>query len=198
MSLGCVSCRRSIERTVDGHHCVPPCAVGTSSASSSRAMAAKLRPAAWRSRIRSTTSPGTETGRPRAPFGCGCARGGRRRSATNRCSSSTGISRVPHGISTVSINDRNRRLNVERLTPSASAACVRVYVSRSTRVASRTISAGGRAGVASACRRIFSLRRFRRRRDTHTIYTNGDLNLHHDASVSAPAIEPSAGRHERD
>jgi hypothetical protein len=55
-----------------------------------------------------------------------CARAGRRCSVSNRCSSSTGIKRVPHGIATVSINGSTRRLNVERLTLSASAACVRV------------------------------------------------------------------------
>jgi hypothetical protein len=36
------------------------------------------------------------------------------------------MSFVPHGISTVSINGRTRRLNAERLTPTASAACDRV------------------------------------------------------------------------
>jgi hypothetical protein len=36
------------------------------------------------------------------------------------------MSLVPHGISTVSISGRIRWSNVERLTPSAAAACVRV------------------------------------------------------------------------
>lgn len=36
------------------------------------------------------------------------------------------MSFVPHGISTVSIIGSTRRLNVERLTPSAAAACDRV------------------------------------------------------------------------
>ncbi len=131
-----------------------------------------------------STRPGGRTrGRPRFARP-GRARAGRRCSAINRSSSSTGISLVPHGISTVSISGRTRRLNVERLTPSASAACDRVYASRSTRVASRTTSTGAAAGLAAAWRRTFSLRRLRRRRDTRTAYTNDAPDLHQDASVS--------------
>jgi hypothetical protein len=51
-------------------------------------------------------------------------RAGRRRSAMSRSSSSTGTSRVPHGISIVSVKGGTRR-KVARLMPSAAAACVR-------------------------------------------------------------------------
>ena len=50
----------------------------------------------------------------------GCFRAGCRLSASSRCSSSTGISRAPQGISSVSTTDK-----VERLIPSAAAAWVR-------------------------------------------------------------------------
>jgi hypothetical protein len=44
----------------------------------------------------------------------------------SRSSSSAGISRVPHGISTVSISGSTRRLKVDLPKPSASAAWLRV------------------------------------------------------------------------
>ena len=123
---GQAAARRSTARTVDGHHCAPPCAVGTCSALSSRAISPRLLPPACSAWIRPTMLGATLARRPGRAPGFACARAGRRRSATKRCSSSTGISRAPHGISTVSTRGRMRRLKVERLTPSASAACVRV------------------------------------------------------------------------
>ena len=52
---------------------------------------------------------------------------------------------MPHGISIVSRSGSTRRLNVERLMPRASAAWVRVYVSRSTRFVSRMTTDGSGA-----------------------------------------------------
>ncbi len=184
MSLDSVSHLRSIERTVDAHHCVPPCAVGIRRALRLFAIWRSVIPALRSAWMWSMTSGDRTDGRPRLAAATG-ARAGRRCSAISRSSLSTGMSFVPHGISTVSINGRTRRLKVERLTPSASAACVRVYASRSTRVASRTTSAGASAGLAVAWRRTFSLRRLRRRRGTRTEYRNAEPHLHRDASVSA-------------
>ena len=118
--------RNTTERTVDGHQRSPLCAVGVPSALRSRAIWARLFPAARSVRIRLTTSGVRAAGRP---SGCGAREpslGGRRLSAMSRSSSSTGTSLAPHGISMVSMCGRTRRLNVERLIPSASAACVRV------------------------------------------------------------------------
>jgi hypothetical protein len=144
----------------------------------------RVRPASCSARMCSTRSGERTCGRPRVADGEG-ARPGRRRSATNRSSSSTGMSFVPHGISIVSISGRTRRSKVERLTPSAVAACVRVYASRSTRFASLTTSAGAADRAADGrCRCAFSVRRLRRLRDTRTEYTNSDAYLHRDASAS--------------
>ena len=91
-----------------------------------RAICARLWPASRFARISSTSSGETAAGRPGLPDGCACSRAGRRRSAISRSSSSTGISRVPHGISTVSISGSTRRLKVDLPKPSASAAWRRV------------------------------------------------------------------------
>jgi hypothetical protein len=117
--------RASTALTVEGHHCRPPCAVGTPFALSSRAISPRVWRAVCAAWIRSTTCSGSCRGRPR---GAGAGRGlaGRRRSARSRSSSSTGISRAPQGISIVSTYGRTRRMKVERLTPSASVAWLRV------------------------------------------------------------------------
>jgi len=113
-------------RTVEGHHCAPLCEVGVPLALRSRAIWASVLPAACSAQMRSRTSRGTAAGRPGGADGALDALGGRRRSSTSRSSSSAGISRAPHGVSTVSTYGRTRRLKVEGLTPSASAAWVRV------------------------------------------------------------------------
>jgi hypothetical protein len=48
------------------------------------------------------------------------------------------------------MSGNTRRLKVERLMPSASAACVRVWASRCTRTASRTIGGGLAAALDCA------------------------------------------------
>lgn len=176
--------RRRTARTVDGHHCRPPCAVGTLSAVSSRAISPKLLPAARSARIRSTIFGATAARRPGRARGVTCRRAPLRCSASRRSSSSAGINCEPHGISIASTNGRTRRSKVDRLTPSAAAACARVYANRSTRVASRTGMGGVDARSAARCRCAFSLRRLRRRCGIHTTYTNVDAYLHRDASAS--------------
>jgi DNA invertase Pin-like site-specific DNA recombinase len=116
-------------RTDEGHQRRPPSAVGTLSASRPRAIWPSVLPAACSARIRAATSAGTTGGRP---TGARCGRGGtgRRRSATYRSISSTGISTRPPSSSTVSTNGTTLRLTVDALTPSASAACTIEYVSR--------------------------------------------------------------------
>jgi len=118
--------RSRTARTVEGHHRAPPCAVGVPAVFSSRAIWARLWPALRFARIASTSVGESVAGRPGFAGVCGCSRARRRRSAINRSSSSAGISRVPQGISTVSMSCRTRLLNVDLLTPSALAACVRV------------------------------------------------------------------------
>jgi hypothetical protein len=73
-------------RTVDGHHCCPPCAVGTSSSLSCRAMAARPRPRAYSRRMRSTTSRGKVGRRPDVPacLASRAARGAREGTARAR------------------------------------------------------------------------------------------------------------------
>jgi hypothetical protein len=113
-----------IPRTADGHHRVPPCAVGIPSASRLAAIWRRVRPAERSSRMRFAISVGTPDLRPRvARSSRGPAT--RRRSTASRSSSSTGISLVPHGSSIVSMYGSKRR-KVVRLMPSASAAWLRV------------------------------------------------------------------------
>ena len=123
--------RARMERTVDGHQRAPAWAVGVPSALRRSAICRRLRPAARSLRIRSTMSGVTDGGRP-VRSGLRRGRAGRRHSASTRSSSSAGISFVPHGVSTVSTYGSTRCVNVERPMPSAWAAWVRVYASRST------------------------------------------------------------------
>jgi hypothetical protein len=142
--------RTRTDRTDEAHHCLPPWAVGTRSTLRLRAISPRLFPASCAARILRTTSGGTAGGRPRVEGGAWerKTREARRRMATNRSSSSTGMRRVPDGISRTSTNGRMRRSNVDRLMPSASAAWLRVYASRSTRFACRR-NVGSCAGTAS-------------------------------------------------
>ena len=112
--------RRRTARTVDGHHCRPPCAVAVPLAFNSRAIWPRLLPAARSARMRCTSSAGSARGRPRVA-GSRRPRAARRCSASCRSSSSTGTSFVPQGSSTISRNGSSR-FSVERLIPSASAA----------------------------------------------------------------------------
>ena len=117
--------RSSTARTVDGHHWAPPCAVGVPLALRSQAIWRRLLPPACSAWMCCTTPTGIAAGLPGGTVWAR-PRAGRRPSFTNRSSSSTGTSRVPHGSSTVSSSGSTRRSKVERLTPSASAAWVRV------------------------------------------------------------------------
>ncbi len=90
------------DRTADGHHWRPPSAVGVPSAFSSAAISSRLLPAVRSARMRLTSS-GASAGLRPALSGCRRLRAGRRRSASNRSSSSTGI-RVPvQGNSTATV-----------------------------------------------------------------------------------------------
>ena len=83
--------RTRTARTVDGHHLRPPCAVGTVSWLSARAISASPRPRACSNRMRSTTCRGSDGGRPGVPRSPE-SRGGSRCSRRKRSSSATGIS----------------------------------------------------------------------------------------------------------
>jgi hypothetical protein len=172
---------------VEGHHCRPPCDVGTPSAFNPRAIWPRLLPPACSRRTRAMTSLEIPVLRPALAGGPGVARALRLRSATKRSSSSTGMRRVPQPVSMVSTKGRTRRMNVERLIPSAVAAWVRVYASRSTWAASRTTTRGAsvRRFDSSACLRPFWVfRRPRRLRDIRTTYMTPETDLHPDASPS--------------
>jgi hypothetical protein len=76
-------------------------------------------------------------------------------------------------------------MNVERPMPSACAAWLRVYASRSTLLASRTTTGGAAPSLTGdAWRRVFSSLRLMRRRAIRTPYTNDETYQHLGASVS--------------
>jgi hypothetical protein len=155
--------RLSTALTVEGHHCLPPCAVGTPSVLSSRAISPRLRPALCADSIRSTTSSGSRRGRPRN-VGAGRGLAARRRSARRSSSSSTGIRRAPQSISTVSTHGRTRLRRISRVRRSRRRTRTRFVVRfassrRSTRsVTSLTSSSSvcstlpsGRGSVLASC-----------------------------------------------
>lgn len=177
---------------VEGHHCRPPCDVGTPSAFNPRAIWPRLLPSECSRRTRAITSLGRPVLRPDLAGGPGIARACRLRSATKRSTSSTGMRLVPQPVSIVSTKGRTRRMNVERLIPSALAAWVRVYASRSTWAASRMTTRGAsvRCAESAICLRAFWVfRRSRRLRAIRTAYTNGEPDLHQDASASRVLVD---------